>query len=182
MSRPKIALICLQCNKSYEKDRREYNRQMRNGNTNTFCSLSCSSTHRNIESDIGNKMKGNLRPGGNYLIDEFSPFRYYMRKALQRKHDCDIDLAYLKALWEQQKGRCVYTGLPLRTRNHKTGHALIDIASLDRIDSSKGYLKGNVQFISTALNLAKSDLPDERFRQGLAQLFEAYAAQACQPV
>lgn len=182
MSRPTVTLICLQCKKSYEKDRREHNRQMRKDNTNTFCSLSCSASHRNIESDIGNKMKGNLRIGGDNRTDEFSPFRYYMRTAVKRRHECDFDLEYLKELWEQQKGRCAYTGISLRTRNHKTGHALIDVASLDRIDSSKGYLKGNVQFISTALNLAKSNLPDSEFRQGLSQLFEAYAAQACQPV
>lgn len=176
MSRPTVTLICLQCNSSYEKDRREHNRQMRKGNINTFCSLSCSATHRNIESDIGNKMKGNLRIGGDYQTDEFSPFRYYMKTAVQRKHECDIDLAYLKELWEQQKGRCAYTGMLLRTRNHKTGRALIDVASLDRIDSSKGYIKGNVQFVSAALNLAKSNLPDETFRFGLKKLFEAYAA------
>ena len=184
MSRPKITLICLQCNKTYEADRREHNRQMRKGKTNTFCSLSCSATHRNIASDIGNKMKGNLRIGGDYHTDEFSPFRYYMKAIGLRKskHECNIDLAYLKELWEKQGGRCAFTNMPLRTRNHKTGRALINIASLDRIDSTKGYVKGNVQFVSAALNLAKSDLPDAEFRQGLAQLFEAYAAQACQPV
>lgn len=33
-------------------------------------------------------------------------------------------------------------------------------ASLDRIDSTKGYVKGNVQFVCRAINLAKSTFSD----------------------
>ena len=34
-------------------------------------------------------------------------------------------------------------------------------ASLDRIDSNKGYIKGNVQFISTAINYMKNNMSNE---------------------
>jgi hypothetical protein len=36
-------------------------------------------------------------------------------------------------------------------------------ASLDRIDSSKGYFKGNVQWIHKDLNVMKMDLTEEKF-------------------
>jgi hypothetical protein len=35
-----------------------------------------------------------------------------------------------------------------------------DNASLDRIDSQKGYLKGNVRFVALMANLARADFRD----------------------
>ena len=35
---------------------------------------------------------------------------------------------------------------------------------MDRIDSSKGYVVGNVQFVPTAYNVAKGKMKDEEFR------------------
>lgn len=173
-----IQLTCKECGIQFQLLKKEYNRQLRRGRAPDFffCSLSCGKSHTN-RGNTNYKNNTKWRVGGDNHTDEFSPFRYYMKSIGLRKdkHECDIDLAYLKELWESQQGRCAYTGLPLRTRNHKTGRALIDVASLDRIDSSKGYVKGNVQFVSAALNLAKSDLPDSEFRQGLAELFQAYS-------
>lgn len=34
-------------------------------------------------------------------------------------------------------------------------------ASLDRIDSSKGYIEGNVEFVCSAINLAKNNFSKE---------------------
>lgn len=181
MSRPKITLICQQCNSSYQKDKREHERQTRKGVTNHFCSRSCASTHRNLTLDLGNRMKKNLLIG-NAMRDEYFGFRYYVRKARARDKSMNLDLDYIKQLWESQKGRCAFTGIELTTwdsHRYASGRKnQIRLASLDRIDSSKGYVKGNVQFVSSALNLAKSDLGDQEFRQGLKELFEAYASQA----
>ena len=67
-----------------------------------------------------------------------------------------------------QEGKCVYTHIPLTL--HKHGLNLPDIrysASLDRIDSTKGYIKDNVQFISTAINLMKNTLTTEQTKEFL---------------
>ena len=50
-------------------------------------------------------------------------------------------------------------GIHLQLAEYKTNHNNpIYTASLDRIDSSKGYVIGNVQFISTALNYMKNNM------------------------
>jgi hypothetical protein len=64
--------------------------------------------------------------------------------------------------------------LKLYDRNDKMQSA-INMASLDRIDSSKGYVKGNVQFVSAILNYAKLDMKEEEFREGLREMFECYS-------
>lgn len=38
-------------------------------------------------------------------------------------------------------------------------------ASLDRIDSSKGYIKGNVRYISVSVNWLKNNLDDNHLRE-----------------
>ena len=51
------------------------------------------------------------------------------------------DAAYIKELLKEQSGRCALSGLPI-VAEEKTG-----TASLDRKDSSKGYVPGNVQWL-----------------------------------
>jgi hypothetical protein len=38
-------------------------------------------------------------------------------------------------------------------------------ASLDRVDSSKGYIQGNIQWIHKRLNWMKGDMSELEFRQ-----------------
>lgn len=94
--------------------------------------------------------------------DQYTPFRYYFRNARKRFKDFDLSLEYLKQLWDEQKGICPYTGIHLQLAEYKANHNdPIYTASLDRIDSSKGYIKGNVQFISTAINYMKNNMSHE---------------------
>ena len=96
-------------------------------------------------------------------LDELSSFRWYVRVSKYRDKELDITPEYLKEVFENQNGMCVYTKVPMKLWNYKTkgGNDKIYTASLDRIDSSKGYIKGNVQFISMAANLFKSTMSHE---------------------
>jgi hypothetical protein len=102
--------------------------------------------------------------------DEYSPFRQHLKLARRRVkthgRECTITVEYLKNLWEKQDGRCPYTGWRLdnpETTAHWNCHQLHpSTASLDRIDSSLGYIPGNVQFVSVMANFAKRDFPEEK--------------------
>lgn len=65
-----------------------------------------------------------------------------------------IDEKYLDTLFNMQNGRCAYTNLKLTLPlkwNDRTYNA-----SVDRIDSSKGYIEGNVQFVHKHINIMKN--------------------------
>ena len=117
------------------------------------------------KSDIDFSNKFNLLMGR----DEYSPFRQHLRLARRRVRangrECNITLEYLKELWESQGGRCPYTGWKLdnpSTTNEYNGYDLHPKrASLDRIDSAKGYVPGNVQFVSVIANYGKRDFREE---------------------
>ena len=66
--------------------------------------------------------------------------------------DFNITVAYLQDLLEKQDYKCYYTGLPLEVGKENVG------LSLDRIDSTKGYIEGNVAFTMGVVNRIKSSL------------------------
>jgi len=99
--------------------------------------------------------------------DEFSSFRDCLRHVRTRCKDkkwktYNISLQDLKEQWEKQKGICQFTGwqlhLPINSNNWDKTNDIMLRASLDRIDSSKGYDKGIIQFVCKIANWAKSDL------------------------
>ena len=171
-TRTKITLICPICQKEYEKDKSEAKRNESLGRI-SYCSNSCSAKGRNKNVELQNKLKEHanseenkklLKSISNNRRDEFTPFRYLLRSTKQRKqHDNDLDLKYLKQLWEEQKGICPYTKIELQLPESSNSHLIHPTirASLDRIDSYKGYIKGNVQYVSTPINYMKTTMSDK---------------------
>jgi hypothetical protein len=54
---------------------------------------------------------------------------------------------------------CPYLGIKLTLNSYgKIEKDPITSASWDRIDSSKGYIKGNIQWISRTINFMKNDI------------------------
>lgn len=151
----KIKLVCEICKTTFEREKREQKRNQKKGRK-TYCSRSCSGKGniKNIPEDkIGNTKF--LRKGS--FADEFTPFRYHLRQASYRKLEFDLTLKYLKEIWDKQMGICPYTGIKLKNWNYH-GNNSVYTASLDRIDSNKGYIKGNVQFISKNINFMKNNI------------------------
>jgi len=73
----------------------------------------------------------------------------------------NITMEYLWDLYILQDGKCVYTNLPISFRA-KT-------ASVDRIDSSVGYIEGNVQWTHKDVNMMKRHYSETYFKK-LCQL------------
>jgi len=161
-----MTLVCCGCGEPFEKRIAEVNRQRkRNPDHPFYCSRQCYGEHG---------MKGNCRGPGNpenlragNRQDKFSSFRYYMKKAKSREHKdtTDLDLEYLRNLWKEQEGRCALSGvvmsLPRNTLVWEQDRGNPWKPSLDRIDSNKGYLRGNVRFITVMANLCKQSFSDE---------------------
>ena len=157
MSIDRIKLICNQCNTKFEQVINAYDRDIENGRNpdGSYCSHSCA---------IANRDK---------LI-----FSYYTRHARSRTLNhpqwaaTDLTDEYLCQLWKQQNGRCVWTNKPMSIHVGQPDNNGLYAASLDRIDSSLGYVQGNVQFVLRPLNLAKGNYPDKVFVEFLNWLKE----------
>jgi hypothetical protein len=152
-----IELTCLTCNNTFERANKEHKRNLKKGRR-PFCSLSCSAQYLNSHGERNPKgYSENLRKGSS--SDELTPFRWFATRSRQRKqHQNDLKPEYLKRLWEEQKGICPYLkrSMILELSGYKRGNITPLHASLDRIDSSKGYIEGNVEFISVCVNFMKS--------------------------
>lgn len=85
-------------------------------------------------------------------------FNHLKQSAKIRNIDFKIDIEYLDRLWVKSKGKCSLSGIDITLKNSLSG-----TASLDRIDSSKGYIKGNVQWVHKNINIMKRSIDQEEF-------------------
>jgi len=68
----------------------------------------------------------------------------------------EINLEDLLELWHAQKGRCAISNYPMQ----HTMSSLFSV-SVDRIDSSQGYTKSNIQLVCQGINFAKNHYSNE---------------------
>ena len=124
-----------------------------------FCTYRCANSY--------NHNKIDWKELHSVKIKEDSTFGYILkyvedrvsRWSADKPKECNIDIPYLKQLWEKQKGICPYTGIQMVFPTHWAEMArnhTLEKVSLDRIDSSKGYVRGNVEFVCMAVNYAKN--------------------------
>ena len=96
--------------------------------------------------------------------DKYTPFRYQLKKIKNKnRKGCTLTLADVKQLWERQGGRCPLTGCKMKLKDFKSvsdSPQWYD-ASIDRLDNSKPYEKGNVRFICVMANYARNNFTDK---------------------
>lgn len=168
-----ITLNCDCCGCSYEKPLSEYNRNQQFGR-HSFCSRSCAmkflsknrtqamKDHSNSEKNKQSLLNLNNMHYVRYLEKIFS---YLLRNCRKRYKECTLTLSDLQEQWDKQNGICPYSGIKLNIPTYKKNHNNpIYTASVDRIDSSKGYIPGNIQFVSTCINYMKNNMSDSDTR------------------
>jgi hypothetical protein len=82
----------------------------------------------------------------------------------KKDREVSVSLEYLWDLYIKQNKKCALTGIFLGDYvSHYRINGELPLASVDRIDSSKGYIEGNVQWVHKDINALKSDFPLDRF-------------------
>jgi hypothetical protein len=98
-------------------------------------------------------------------------------RAKKRGLEFDLTHGWLKAVLEE--GACQVTGLPFDFTTNVGRSMGVRVApfapSLDRVDSSKGYVFDNVRVVVACYNLAKNEWPHEVFDR----LARAYVSNVC---
>lgn len=153
----KILILCTHCSKEFYILKKEHTRQTTKGRNNFFCSRSCSGK-RNITKNITKRYV----PKGNKLAYK-SKFTKILNKSRNRGRDFNLDQNYLEEIWS---GKCSITNIDI----HLDKKLSLSSASLDRIDSNKGYIKGNVQFVAYGVNLAKNKFSDNEIKKFIKEI------------
>lgn len=105
---------------------------------------------------------GNWRGIGKLPSTSFTTIRL---RAKSRNIQFSVSKEYLSNLFDLQEGKCALSGIdidfdPPDGRNLGNSNGT---ASLDRIDSSIGYIEGNVQWVHKQVNIMKNEYSTQRF-------------------
>jgi len=103
----------------------------------------------------------NWKGVGEMSGNDFANIR---RGAEKRNMIFDISKEYVWDLYLKQDKKCALTGLDIRfVRGYENHRKAAKTASLDRINSKLGYVKGNVQWIHKVVNIMKWHLDEDYF-------------------
>ena len=118
-------------------------------------------------SECGNKQCGSAN---GYFKGYEGLYGNWIQKLNNRnKHlgylPCNFDMKYLWDLYIQQDKKCALTGLDIemKLKDDTAYDGYRQIASLDRIDSKRGYCIGNVQWIHKDVNIMKNKFDQDYF-------------------
>jgi len=104
-------------------------------------------------------------------------WRRIQQGASSRNLELHITIEYAWNVYLQQNGKCAISDVDITLRGQEIGISSKQIhekttASLDRIDSSKGYTIDNIQWIHKDLNQMKSDRSMETFLYWIKTIYE----------
>lgn len=88
-------------------------------------------------------------------------FNSIKNAANRRKIEFNISPEYIQELFNKQNRKCIYTDIELNFV--KFNKKSLQTASLDRINSNKGYIEGNVQWVHKSINMMKMLLSHDKF-------------------
>lgn len=136
--RPTSRVNCFVCEKQFEKENRKINKTIRENGVHC-CSKKCASINSSNIKKI--------------------PLSYNLNNARKlakaKSLEFDLDLDYLQLLHKEQHGKCAISNVDLVLKFAR-GTRKINQVSIDRIDNSKGYIKGNVQLVCLGINYLRN--------------------------
>lgn len=167
----KIEVVCDYCGKVVLKPVGEYNRRIKLGKDKFYCDNKCGSKiidNVNRLSPYRNGQASYVK--GVRKEDDLSPFRLHMKcinnpDRKKKNGSTDFDIHYLKEVWDSQEGICPFAGIKMSLRTMKDSlksRITPYSASVDRIDNSLGYIRGNIRFICHMANIARNRYSDEQ--------------------
>jgi hypothetical protein len=129
--------------------------------------------------DCKYKEKSENKENKRYTVEEFLLCIFKDKKNAndtrnnKRKDDkfkeFNLTHEYLIELWNKQNGKCAYSGRNMIYNYSKKDYNYLNYnpekVSIDRIDSSKGYIQGNIVLCCIMSNIMKMDLPYEEFKK-----------------
>jgi hypothetical protein len=94
----------------------------------------------------------------------------YNKKHPHSVREFTIKVPYLMELLERQDGKCALSGRPMLTTTHRDEcpeeeRCNPNKLSIDRIDSLKGYIEGNVQLVRWRANSMKMDTTFAEYKE-----------------
>ena len=105
-----------------------------------------------------NKLTDNCHRG-LYNDIRLSWFNKFKSSAELRNLEFKITVEYLWKIFKDQDFKCALTGWPIGWSETGAVHT----ASIDRIDSSLGYIEGNIQLLHKDVNMMKQQYSQEYF-------------------
>lgn len=156
---------CKQCDSEFIQNPREVNR----GNAK-FCNLSCSTRWNNLNKiKTGRKKKSYSQRRDASKSKERFHFASRLGRIRKRHPIVNIDVDCLMILWENQGGKCFYTGEGM-VFNSSNGCQPPNQCSIDRIDPNRGYESGNVVLCCFWVNSAKMRMTVEELKDRCMRL------------
>lgn len=152
--------VCEYCKQPYQTLSKRIKWNKKQGRK-SYCSRRC--VGLDSKNNIGDSRKNyDISRFCSNKLDGYTKFRYHFRNIQKRQQDVDITIEDLKEQWDLQNGICEFTGTQLILSTYtKIIKNPIYTASLDRKDNSKGYVKGNIRWVSRPINYMKNDMSDD---------------------
>jgi len=150
------------------------NGQNKSGHTKWLCKCACG---KEVSISVSHLNSGNTQScgclltrsnsespnWGGYGVISAKVWNHIKANARSRSHIFHITIQDAMELFIAQNRKCALTGVELNFAPSDKTRTKWQTASLDRIDSDIGYVKGNVQWVHKDVQLMKNDLDEGKF-------------------
>lgn len=96
---------------------------------------------------------------GKYNAIPYAWFNVKQKSGISRGYQWELTIEDIWKIYEDQEGVCALSGVPIGWADK----GLTATASIDRIDSSEGYILENVQLVHKDINFMKQQFDQEYF-------------------